>query len=69
MSEESKPSAYADIETRAKKIGVNLSEVCRKAGVDRSVLERWKKEDPKSITTFNALNAALDEIESEKDAE
>ena len=69
MSDSNKSSAYADIEKRAKQIGVKLSEVCRKAGVDRSILERWKKEDPKSITTFNALNAALDEIEAESNAE
>jgi len=69
MSDSKKSSAYAEIEKRAKHIGVKLSEVCRKAGVDRSILERWKKEDPKSITTLNALNNALDEIEAENNAE
>lgn len=55
--------AYDRIKTKCASLGVSISEVCRMAGVDRSILERWKTQNPKSINTLNAINAAIEEIE------
>ncbi|MBL4809043.1 MAG: hypothetical protein JKY43_03170 [Phycisphaerales bacterium] len=67
MDENKNGKTYKDIKERADKIGVKLSLVCRKAGVDRSTLERWKLNDPKSIRKLNALNDALDKLEKKSE--
>lgn len=60
------------LKTRCAAAGTNLTEVCRVAGVDRSLPERWKKRLPKSLEVLNALETALNEIEAkqaERDAQ
>jgi len=66
-SEKQKPTAYESIKSRCDEAGIKISAVCRKAGVDRSVLERWKPSDPKSIQNLNAFNDAIDELIKEKE--
>lgn len=46
--------------------GTNLTEVCRRAGIHRSVVDRWERELPKSFKTLEALHAAVEDIKSEK---
>lgn len=46
--------------------GTNLTEVCRRAGVHRSVVDRWERELPKSFKTLEALHKAVEEINVEK---
>lgn len=50
---------YDYIAFTAAQHGVSISEVCRQADVDRSVVERWKEDDPKSIQTFRKLQTVL----------
>lgn len=45
--------------------GTNLTEVCRKAGVHRSVVDRWERELPKSFKTLELLTKAVEEIKAE----
>jgi predicted transcriptional regulator len=33
----------ADIEQRARKLGLSINEVCRRAGVAVSIFQRWKQ--------------------------
>ena len=46
--------------------GIPLQHVCREAGVDRSVVEKWKKGDPKSVRTIDALTEALEKLKQAK---
>lgn len=46
--------------------GTNLTEVCRKAGVNRQTVERWKKEEPKTLTILRQLEEAIELITREK---
>lgn len=41
--------------------GTNLTEVCREAKLNRSSIEKWKKEVPLSIDILNKLNAVIAE--------
>lgn len=49
------------------KAGTNLTEVCRRAGVHRTTVERWEKKLPKSFTALQALQNAIAEIKREKE--
>ena len=59
---ENMTSTYERLKEAAEAAGSTLSEVCRKANVDRSVIERWKVKEPKTIGTLNALHKAIKEV-------
>lgn len=47
-----------ELKTKAAAAGTNLTAICDKEGIDRSTLERWKKNIPKPLMTyFRLLNA------------
>ncbi|MBL4616756.1 MAG: hypothetical protein JKY46_03595 [Robiginitomaculum sp.] len=66
MEESKNGKAYQTIKKRCDDLGVKLSFICREAGVDRSILERWKSEDPKTIKTLNSINDVIEKLEQEK---
>lgn len=63
-SDTSRNDTYWSLKKRCDQNGISLSELCREAGIDRSILERWKIKNPKSIEMHNALLEALSRIES-----
>lgn len=64
----------ADIEARAKRAGVNISELCREADVHPTTFSRWKVSENNpapigaSLKSLSALTEALDRIEARKAA-
>ena len=44
--------------------GISIARLCREANVDRSVLVRWKREEPKSIKTYLKLKETLERLKS-----
>lgn len=50
------------LKVKAAEAGTNLTEVCRNAGVDRSMIERWKKNVPKALITYELLNEEINKI-------
>ncbi len=50
------------------KAGTNLTQLCKKAGISRTTIDRWEKELPKSLKVLDALRLALEEIKTEKSA-
>lgn len=57
---------YDRIKKRSMDLGMNLSELCVNAGVQRQVLERWRKSNPKSVVLLQKLELTLDSIETER---
>lgn len=55
---------YSSLKSQCEALGISLSKLCREADVDRSVLERWRRSEPKSIRTYNALVEALEKFKS-----
>lgn len=59
----------ADIEARAKRLNVPLSDVCKKASVHPTTFSRWKLSDKNpepigaTIKTLAAIEGALSELE------
>jgi len=60
----------AEIEGRAKKLNLSISEVCRKAGVHPTTFSRWKLSDKNpepvgaTIKSLRALSDVLDAAEA-----
>lgn len=57
-------SLYASIKSECDAAGIPLSILCREAGIDRSIIERWKKKDPKTIQIVNSLRDAMERLKS-----
>jgi len=53
---------YTELEAAAKAKGTNLTQICRAAGVARSVPARWKDNEPKTITILRRLKKAIEDI-------
>lgn len=66
MSEEEYGATYQEIVNECEKLGISISKLCRKADVDRMVLQRWKNGDPKSIQILNALRESIKQLKKEK---
>ncbi len=56
------------LKVKCAEAGTNLTEVCRKAKVARSTVDRWEVELPKSFRVLAALEKAIEEIKSERSA-
>ena len=60
-SNENKPVTplYQSWLDRAEQQGISINELSKLSGVDRSCLERWKHEIPKSLKAYFAIEAQL----------
>lgn len=52
------------LKTKAAAAGTNLTAMCDQEGIDRSILERWKKNVPKSLMTYFRLLNAIENHQS-----
>lgn len=55
-----------ELKIKAAAAGTNLTAACTKAGVDRSVPERWKKNVPKAFVNYAKIDQAIDDLAKEK---
>lgn len=55
-----------ELKVKAAAAGTNLTAACERAGVDRSIPERWKKNIPKSFVAYAKIEQAIDDIANEK---
>lgn len=58
-------NTYSSLKSECDSLGISISQLCREADVDRSVVERWKSKDPKSIEILNSLKGALERIKNQ----
>jgi len=55
----------AELEARAKAVGLNFTSICNQANISRATPDRWRKETPKTVR----LLAQMEMIVAEKEAE
>ena len=60
---------YDEIKSQCDDLGISISYLCKRAEVDRTMLERWKKKNPYTLDKANALTSTLSVIRDEKKAE
>lgn len=52
-----------DIESRAKRVGSSITDICREAGIARATPDRWRKKAPKSVDLIDKMRKAVNEAE------
>ena len=57
------------LKVRCTEAGTNISEVCRRAGVARSTVDRWEDKLPNTFRILQKLEQANQEIATEKQTE
>lgn len=59
-------TTFKDIAVRAAQVGVNITELCRNAGANRSTVQRWKNgRIRQTCETFKKIIAELDRLQLE----
>jgi hypothetical protein len=58
-------NTFEKFNIRCDNLGINLSELCRRAEVGRQTFEYWKNGDPQTLTMYFKLLDALNELENE----
>lgn len=52
-----------EIEERAREAGINMSVICREAGIGRATPDRWKRQIPKTIKLVAEMERVVEERE------
>lgn len=54
-----------DLESRGKNVGLNLTTICRIAGISRATPDRWKRQSPMTIQILTRIEEIVEEREKE----
>jgi hypothetical protein len=57
---------YESLEALCAEHNTNLTEACRNAGINRSIPERWKESNPKTLNILAALIQSIKEPDTQK---
>ena len=55
---------FAALEKEAREVGLNLTVICKRAGISRATPDRWKREIPKTIEILGEMERILAEHKS-----
>ena len=58
-------NTFFSLKQKCAEAGTNLTEVCKIAGVNRSMLSRWRQREPKTLEIIGKLEAAIEKIRNE----
>ena len=53
------------ISSRCRRLGISMSELCRRTDTARATPDRWMRRPPKSIETMAAFERELDKAEAQ----
>lgn len=62
-------SVYEEIKKDCDEVGITVHALCLEAKVDRQIIQRWSKEDPKSIKIYKQIKNTIAELKAVRDAE
>ena len=54
----------ANIERRAKAVGSNITQVCKRTGIARATYERWRDRAPQTVSKVDELEAEVVRLEA-----
>lgn len=60
----SNTTTYEQLRIEAVEAGISLNEICRRAGINRQTVQKWKDKEPHTLTLVSKLRA---EIKKAKD--
>jgi predicted transcriptional regulator len=58
---------YKSLQILCAQAGTNLSEACRRAGVNRNTVDHWQRREPKQFKTLRKLVQNIQEIKKAHD--
>jgi hypothetical protein len=59
-------NVYDEIKKDCEEVGITVHALCLEAKVDRQIIQRWSKEDPKSIKIYKQIKDKLKELKELK---
>jgi hypothetical protein len=62
-------NVYDEIKKDCEEVGITVHALCLEAKVDRQIIQRWSKEDPKSIKIYKQIKKTITEMKAIRDAE
>jgi hypothetical protein len=62
-------NVYNEIKKDCEEVGITVHALCLEAKVDRQIIQRWSKEDPKSIKIYKQIKKTIAEMKAIRDAE
>lgn len=62
-------TTYVHIENTCREHGISVSELCRRANIDRQLMNSWKQGDPKSIKQLKSINVELEKLKKTNNPE
>lgn len=54
------------LEEDARRVGINMTVVCKEAGVGRSTPDRWHRNQPKTVEIIEKMEAVVEKHRQEK---
>ena len=60
---------YDDIKSQCDEIGISISELCKEARIDRTLMDRWRIKDPSTLVTLGKINKAIETLKGKKEAD
>ncbi len=58
---------YQSLQDLCTEAGTNITQICRDADVNRSILQSWKNENPKTLQILARLLAAIEAKKGQKE--
>jgi transcriptional regulator with XRE-family HTH domain len=59
---------YQRIKERADRIGISISELCKRTGIHRQTLDYWKRNEPITFDYLERINQELKKAEDERNS-
>jgi transcriptional regulator with XRE-family HTH domain len=56
---------YEKIQRKAYLAGMSIAELCRRTGIHRQTLDKWKRSEPQTIIYLEKINKAIQEQQEE----
>jgi transcriptional regulator with XRE-family HTH domain len=65
----SKTTTYNLLRIEAAEADISLNEVCRRAGINRQTIQKWREKEPHTLALLSKIRAEIKKAKDEKAAE
>lgn len=62
----SKTTTYEQLRIEAVEAGISLTEICKRAGIQRQTVQKWKDKEPHTLVVLNKLRAEIKKAKETK---
>ena len=62
------PKTYQQLAKECEELGVSINTLCMEARINRDVLTRWQRKEPKTLELYRAFRKAVKRLKAKKNA-